>query len=251
MVRSSSSPRGSALIEPKPIDPNVPPPSTDLLAQAAVEPVVSGMLVGLGTGRTADRAVRALARRVREHKLDIDCVCCSVATEQLALELGLPTVPFNDVESIDFLVDGAVEIDHQLRMLKGQQGAITRQRLVAGVSKRNVYLLASEDRYVSRFGPGSPLTIVIIPFGTASIRNRLRDMGLSGVIRRNLDGEIHVTDGGGVIVDARYPDRDAEELAIELDHVTGVVDHGIFLDEADEVLIECKSGEIKRLARPV
>lgn len=239
------------MIEPKPIDPNVPPPSTDLLAQAAVEPVVSGMLVGLGTGRTADRAVRALARRVREHKLDIDCVCCSVATEQLALELGLPTVPFNDVESIDFLVDGAVEIDHQLRMLKGQQGAITRQRLVAGVSKRNVYLLASEDRYVSRFGPGSPLTIVIIPFGTASIRNRLRDMGLSGVIRRNLDGEIHVTDGGGVIVDARYPDRDAEELAIELDHVTGVVDHGIFLDEADEVLIECKSGEIKRLARPV
>lgn len=239
------------MIEPKPIDPNVPPPSTDLLAQAAVEPVVTGMLVGLGTGRTADRAVRALARRVREHKLDIDCVCCSVATEQLALELGLPTVPFNDVESIDFLVDGAVEVDHQLRMLKGQQGAITRQRLVAGVSKRNVYLLASEDRYVSRFGPGSPLTIVIIPFGTASIRNRLRDMGLSGVIRRNLDGEIHVTDGGGVIVDARYPDRDAEELAIELDHVTGVVDHGIFLDEADEVLIECKSGEIKRLARPV
>ncbi|MBK9188846.1 MAG: ribose 5-phosphate isomerase A [Phycisphaerales bacterium] len=239
------------MIEPKPIDPNQPAPSTDRLAQAAVEPIVSGMVVGLGTGRTADRAVRALARRMREHKLDIDCVCCSVATEQLALELGLPTVPFNEVESVDFLVDGAVEVDHQLRMLKGQQGAITRQRLVASVSKRNVYIVASEERYVPRFGANSPLTIVIIPFGTASIRNRLRDMGLSGVIRRNLDGDIHVTDGGGVIIDARFPERDAEELAIELDHVTGVVDHGIFIDEADEVLVECKSGEIKRLTRPV
>lgn len=239
------------MIEPKPIDPNQPAPSTDRLAQAAVEPIVSGMVVGLGTGRTADRAVRALARRMREHKLDIDCVCCSVATEQLALELGLPTVPFSEVESVDFLVDGAVEVDHQLRMLKGQQGAITRQRLVASVSKRNVYIVASEERYVPRFGANSPLTIVIIPFGTASIRNRLRDMGLSGVIRRNLDGDIHVTDGGGVIIDARFPERDAEELAIELDHVTGVVDHGIFIDEADEVLVECKSGEIKRLTRPV
>lgn len=223
-------------------------PGCDALALAAVAGVQSGMVVGMGTGRTAARAVRALAHRYKEEKLDIDCISTSMATESLARELGLPTVPFTDIEVVDYLFDGANEVDHKLRMLKGHHGAITRQRLVAEVSRRCVYL-ASEDKLVAHLGSKTLLAVTLIPFGIASIRARLRSMGLGGVVRCNMDGEMFITEGGGVVLDVRLPERDPEELANELDHVAGVVDHGLFLCEADEVLIECKHGVIKRMQR--
>lgn len=208
------------------------------------------MIVGLGTGRTANRAIRALAQRVRDEKLDIDCVCSSLATEALARELALPTVSFNDIETIDYTFDGADEVDHQLRMMKGHHGAITRQRLVAAVSTRCV-CLATEDKLVEHLGTKALLAVTLIPFGVASTRNRLRELGLSGVLRRTLDGEVFVSDGGGVIFDMTIPQTcDVEQLAMALDHVPGVVDHGLFLTEADEVIIECKKGEIRRLLPP-
>ena len=93
--------------------------------------------------------------------------------------------------------------------------------------------------------------VTIIPFGLTSTRNRLRDMGLSGVVRRTLTGEFFMTEGGGLVIDVRIPDTtDIEQLALALDHVPGVVDHGLFLNEADEVLIECRKGEIRRLVAP-
>lgn len=225
-----------------------PATQADALAIAALAPVKSGMIVGLGTGRTANRATRLLSQRLRDERLDIDCVCSSLATEALARELDMPIVPFNDIEYIDYTFDGADEVDHDLRMLKGHHGAITRQRLVAAVSRRCVYL-ANEEKLVDHLGKKALLAVTIIPFGISSTRNRLRDMGLSGVLRRTLDGEVFVTDGGGVLFDMRLPEQcNVEELAIALDHVPGVVDHGLFLDEADEVLIECAKGtEIKRL----
>lgn len=238
------------MIEPKPNDARHGAlPQVDALARAAVAEITSGMVVALGTGRNSDRAVRALADRVRTESLDIDCVCSSLATEALAVELGLPVVSSNDIEEIDYLFDGAYEVDHQMRMLKGLYGAITRQRLVAEMSRRRVYI-TSEDRLSDRLGVKASLAVTIIPFGIASIRNRLRDMGLVGVPRHNMDGELFMTDGGGVVLDLQMKDRDPVELASELDHVTGIVDHGIFLDEADTILLECKSGEIRRMDRP-
>ena len=134
-------------------------------------------------------------------------------------------------------------------MLKGHHGAITRQRLVAEVSKKCVYL-AQEDKLVPRLGEQTLLAVTIIPFGIASIRSRLRAMGLAGVVRCNMDGEMFISEGGGVVLDVRLSGRDLEELAKELDQVAGVVDHGLFLCEADEVLVECKHGVVKRMQRP-
>lgn len=223
----------------------------DLLAKAAVAEIATGMVVGLGTGRTANRAIRALACRAREEKLDIDCICSSSATECLARELSLPITAFNDVEELDYYFDGADEVDHKLRMLKGHHGAITRQRLVAAVSRRCVYL-ATEEKLVDHLGKRALLAITIIPFGVAGTRSRLRELGLSGVVRRTLEGDMFLTDGGGVVLDMRLPETcDVEQLAMALDHVPGVVDHGLFLTEADEVLIECAKGEIRRLTAPV
>lgn len=244
--------KGSALIEPKPHDPrpieHAHIAHADQLAHAAVAEVISGMVVGLGTGRAASRAIKALAERVQRDHLDIACVCTSSATEAIARELGLPLVVFNDVEQVDLLIDGANEVDRAMRMLKGYSGATTRQRLVAEVAARRVYL-ASEEKLVDKLGTTALLPITIIPFGVASIRARLRDMGYAGVLRQTLEGEAFVSDGGGFILDARLPDRPVEELAEELDHVTGVVDHGLFLVEADTILLECKDGSVKRLDR--
>lgn len=223
-------------------------PLNDKLAQEAIAPIKSGMIVGLGTGRTSMRALRALALRVRDERLDIDCVCTSSTTERDAIEFGLPVISFAEVEQVDYLFDGATEVDRRLRMLKGQTGATTRQRLVAAVADRRVYL-TPEDHYVDRLGTRTPLAITIIPFAIASIRNALRDIGISGVVRKNLDGELFITDGGGVVLDAPVPDRPLEQLAEELDRVVGVVDHGLFLTEADEVLLECKGGGVKRIVR--
>jgi ribose 5-phosphate isomerase A len=215
----------------------------DQLAQAAIAPIERGMVVGLGTGQRSTRAIRALAQRVQREQLDIRCVATSLATEQLAKQLGLPLVAFDGVESVDYLFDGADEVDHDLRMMKGQHGAITRQRLVAQVAKHATYL-TSEDKVVDHLGSKALLAVIIIPFGVASIRARLRNLGLSGVVRTNHEGEVLITDGGGVVLDMRLAGRDVEELASELDHVAGVVDHGLFLAEANQVLIESKGGQV-------
>ncbi|MCX5688455.1 MAG: ribose 5-phosphate isomerase A [Planctomycetota bacterium] len=220
----------------------------DALAQAAVQDIESDMIVGLGTGLTADRATRALAARVVAEGLSVQCVCTSAVTLDLAKSLHLTVVPFSEVEAVDYLFDGASEVDPQLQMLKGHHGAITRQRLVAEVSARCVYM-TTEDRYTTKLGSKALLSATIIPFGIASIRAHLRHIGLSGVLRRTMEGAVVETEGGGVVLDMTMPDRDPREVADVLDKVSGIVDHGLFLDEADEVLIECKNGDVKRIVR--
>ncbi len=234
-------------MRPEPAVPNADPAS-DKLAQALIAPIESGMIVGLGTGKASARAMRALAARLKDQTLDIDCVCTSVSAQQEAVALGLPVIPFEDVEDVDYLFDGASEVDRQLRMLKGSMGAITRQRLVAAVAAKAVYCVG-EEHFVERLGTSAMLSVVVMPFGLASIRNALRDIGLVGVLRRNINGEAFFTDGGSVVLDMRLPERDPAELAHELDLVVGVVDHGLFLIECDELIVECKGGELKRTKR--
>lgn len=223
------------------------PVEQDELAQTAIAPIKNGMIVGLGTGRTSSRAIRALARRVQLEHLDITCVATSLASEELARELGLRTSSFNDITEIDYMFDGADEVDNQLRIMKGAHGALTRQRLVAHASKRCVYL-SHVDKVVEQLGSRCLLAVIVIPFGVATTRERLRNLGLSGVVRKNMENEPVITDGGGMVLDMRITGHNIEQLALDLDHVPGVVDHGLFLDEADEVLIEEKSGTVRQLA---
>lgn len=220
----------------------------DLLAEAAVAEIEPGMIVGLGTGLTAARAIRALASRVRRENLAISCVCTSAAAENLARDFALPILDFSRVESVDYLFDGADEIDHAFRMLKGQHGALASQRLVARASKRNIYLVG-EVKFVERLGESATLPIAVLPYALSFIRCELRNLGFSGILRRKMDGEPFVSDLGHMIIDASLNGRDPADAAALLDEVPGVVDHGLFLDEADELLIENKDGSVRHLAR--
>lgn len=239
MAGSSSLHRGFALSsEPRVADP---------LAEAVVADIQSGMIVGLGTGRTASRGIIALADRVREDGLDVKCVPTSHVTETLARQLRLNVVDFAMIERVDFLFDGADEVDPDLRMLKGAGGALTRERIVAHAADRRVYMV-HENKLVERLGTKAPLSACILAFGLASIREHLRSVGLNGVVRRSMDGHLFLTDNGNLVLDFMIEDQDPEELSRTLDSIPGVVDHGIFLTECDELVIEKPTG-VERVIR--
>lgn len=220
----------------------------DALAQTAVANIVSGMLVGLGAGRTAARGVRALAERVRDDKLDVRCVAASNATESLARELGLTMVDFALVEEIDILIDGADEIDRQMRVMKGSRGAMTRERMLAWASNRRIFMV-DQNKVSEKIGTLCSLPIALMAFGLASTRRAIRDLGLNGVCRRDLDGNLFLTDNGNLVLDVKLGGHeDLETLAAELNDLPGVIDHGLFLTEADLILIDNK-GEVEAFDR--
>ncbi len=206
------------------------------------------MIVGLGTGRTASRAIAALAERVKEENVDIQCVPTSHATETVARFHGLRLADFAMLERVDYLFDGADEVDPQLRMIKGAGGAMTRERVVAHAAARRVYIV-DESKLVDRLGQRTTLGVCVMAFGLSTTRARLRDLGLNGVVRRTLDGQLFLTDNGNLIIDVKLDDRDLEELSCAINDIAGVVDHGLFLTEADEVLVETPRG-IERMTRP-
>jgi ribose 5-phosphate isomerase A len=220
----------------------------DALAEAAVAEIQPGMVVGVGTGKTCARAVLALANRVRDEGLVVHCVPTSHVTETLARSQRLNVLDFALVEKVDYLFDGADEIDEEFRMLKGLHGAIARQRLVARVASRRVYVVG-HNKFVHQIGTKATLPVAIMPFAMAAIRSELRNLGLSGVVRRTLTGELFLTDHAHLILDVMMGGRDPHQLADALDHVPGVVEHGLFLEEADEVLVEHADGSVERRIR--
>ncbi len=223
----------------------------DHLATQAVAGVTSGMIVGLGTGRAAARGVRALAEKVKAEGLSITCVSTSIATAELAVSLGLKVVDFAGVEKVDYLFDGSDELDPQGQMLKGGGGAMTRERIVAAASRIRVNIL-DDSKLVAHLGERYPLPIEIIPMGLASVRARLRDeLKLEGPVRKKKDAagqattEDYISDNANLILDVKLtPRHDVKAIAKALDVMTGVVDHGLFLEEAQLLLIEDKAGNV-------
>ncbi|WP_426012808.1 ribose-5-phosphate isomerase RpiA [Caulobacter sp. DWR2-3-1b2] len=212
--------------------------------EAAAQLVESGMVVGLGTGSTAVWFVKALAAR----KLDVRCVPTSEATASLARELGIALVALDDVKSIDLTVDGADEIGPGLSLIKGGGAALLREKLVWEASKRCV-VIADAAKHVKTLGR-FPLPIEVVRFGHLHTGQRLADIAAEFDLLpprlRMADRGLVVTDGGNVIYDMQ-PGVIAEPAALAgaLKTVTGVVDHGLFLDLADEALLGTDQGVVK------
>jgi ribose 5-phosphate isomerase A len=214
--------------------------------EAAADLVTGGMVVGLGTGSTAAWFVKALAAR----RLDIRGVPTSAATADLARDLGIALATLDEVEEIDLTVDGADEIGPGLALIKGGGAALLREKLVWEASRRCV-VIADAAKRVRRLG-AFPLPIEVVPFGHLSTARRLCDAfaecDLAIAPRlRSRDGVPVLTDEANLIYDAACGAiPDPTQLADALKSVTGVVDHGLFLDLADEALIAGPSG-VERL----
>jgi ribose 5-phosphate isomerase A len=216
--------------------------------EAAAALVRSGMTVGLGTGSTAAWFIRALAARGLDN---IRGVASSNATEQLAASLSIPVVDLDEVGMIDLTVDGADEIAPGLALIKGGGAALLREKMVWEAS-RHCVVIADAGKRVRRLG-AFPLPIEVVRFGHKKTALRICDalsdcdIGAAPVLRVR-DGAPVLTDAGNLIYDAPcgvIPD--AAQLADALKSVTGVVDHGLFLDLADEALIGVEAG-VERLA---
>ncbi|MBX3484019.1 ribose-5-phosphate isomerase RpiA [Phenylobacterium sp.] len=213
--------------------------------EAAAALVESGMVVGLGTGSTAAWFVRALAAR----RLDIVGVPTSQATADLASGLGVRLGELGETRGIDLTVDGADEIGPGLSLIKGGGGALLREKLVWEASKSCV-VIADAAKRVETLGKFA-LPIEVVAFGHRTVQARICDvlaefdLGVVPSLRRK-DGQPVRTDGGNLIYDA--PCGRIEEpaaLAAALKSVTGVVDHGLFLDLADRALIGTASGIVE------
>lgn len=221
----------------------------DALAAEAVSMVEPGMTVGIGSGTTASRALRFLADRVKHESIDVSVVPASDATEKVCKASGLRCIDFATVEEIDLLIDGADEIDHAMRMMKGSGGAMARERMLAWASHRRVFLVR-EHKISERLGTRSTLGVAVMAFGLASTRAALRRMGLNGVLRRSIAGELFITDNANLVLDVVLPEHsDVEDIASLLHTIPGVIDHGLFADEADIILVERGDGTVDRMER--
>ena len=211
--------------------------------EAAAQRVEAGMVVGLGTGSTAAWFVRALAAR----KLpDLRCVPTSEKTADLARELGLTLSTLDDTPRIDLTVDGADEVGPGLALIKGGGAALLREKLVWEASARCI-VIADAAKVVATLG-AFPLPIEVVAFGHKTTGNRLADVLADHDIAlparlRQADRGIVRTDGGNVIYDAKCGAiTDPVRLADDLKLITGVVEHGLFLDLADEAIIGTDEG---------
>ena len=214
-------------------------------AEAAVAEVKDGMLVGLGTGSTAAHAIAAIGRRVGEG-LRIRAVATSLASAAQARELGIPVLDFADVASVDLTIDGADEIDGELRAVKGAGGAMLREKAVAAASTRMV-VIADGSKRVRRLG-AAKLPVEMLPFARAFVLGRLAEMFDRIDVRRSGEDEYR-TDNGNLIADCHDAlATDLHALTAALQAIPGVVGHGLFLDEVDAAYI-ATGGVVTRLER--
>lgn len=213
-----------------------------LAAEKAVEYVQDGMKVGLGTGSTAYWAIRKLGERVSEG-LQITAVATSQASEDQARELGIPLVAFSDVDSLDLTIDGADELDGALQLIKGGGGALLREKIVAMGSARMI-VVADESKAVTTLGK-FPLPVEIVPFAWEWTVAALAKLGCTTELRRSGE-DLYKTDNGNYIADCRFEAiESAAELALALQRIPGVVEHGLFIGIADLAIIGKSDGTIE------
>jgi ribose 5-phosphate isomerase A len=219
-------------------------------AKSAAAQVAEGMIVGLGSGSTAALAVNALGRRVAEG-LRIVGIATSEATAAQARALGIPLTSLAEVDRIDMTIDGADEVaEGTLNLIKGLGGALLREKIVASASKRLVIVI-DDRKLVSRLGDHDPVPVEVVPFGWQATARELLDMGAKPVLRRDPDGAPFISDGGHNILDCAFgPIASPESLARDLDHIVGLVEHGLFIGLTSEVRMAGPGGVRVLKGRP-
>jgi ribose 5-phosphate isomerase A len=215
------------------------------LGEYAAQLVQPGMIVGIGTGSTANFFIRALARRLHAG-LKCTCVPTSKATKSLAEELDMPLTTLNEVSAIDLDIDGADEIDPQRCLIKGGGGALLQEKMVADASKQ-VVIIADSSKWVKQLG-AFPLPVEVIPYGWKHVQQRIMVTYNIPVKLRLNNGPPFITDLGHYILDCNFNNIEhPKQLCGELNNIPGVVENGLFVQLAGQVIIGFSDGTIETI----
>ncbi len=209
-----------------------------LVALQAAEYVKSGMLIGLGTGSTANYFIEELARRQRDDGLKITTVASSTISANMAQSLHLPIIALEYISCIDLYVDGADEITPEMTLLKGRGSDLVKEKLLAKAATQFI-AVADESKLVSTIGQNFVIPIEVIPFAWQLTKKSLEDAGGQGDLRPNAakDG-FWVTSHGSYVLDMKFDKSlDAKKLNDLISNTPGVVEHGIFYGLTDAVFI--------------
>jgi ribose 5-phosphate isomerase A len=214
-------------------------------AEAAVAEIEDGMLVGLGTGTTADFAIAALRQRVAAG-LNVTTVATSLATGRAAEAAGLAALPFDTLARVDLAIDGADELDPELRAIKGKGGAMLREKIVAAAADRMIIIIDG-SKQVARLGR-SAVPVEVLPFAAAFVSRQIERLG-AAVAPRMAGEALYRTDQDNVVLDCRFGSiDDPRALAAALSAIPGMLGHGLFLDEIDVAYVG-RSGGVVQLIR--
>ena len=217
----------------------------ELVAHEALQYVSENMIVGLGTGSTANYFIDALAKRNKEENLKIRAVSSSVVSMIKAKEAGLPIIAMEQIKEIDLYIDGADEIAPDLTLLKGRGYDLVREKLLARSAKKFI-VIADESKLVKKIGDNFPIPSEVQPFAWELVKNILMKKG-TGDIRINAakDGYA-ITSCGNFVLDFNYPEKSTEELNALLSQTPGIVEHGIFYNIVHGALIS-SNGKVREI----
>jgi len=218
-----------------------------LAGEKAVEQIEDGMIVGLGTGSTVDYVLKKIGEMV-DKGLNIKGIPTSVHTQRLAKELHIPLTTLEENPLIDLTIDGADEVDSNLNLIKGGGGALAREKIVAYNSKKEIIVI-DDSKIVKALGIDFPLPVEVLKFGWTSVKKVLEEFGCIVELRKIMDTELFITDNGNYILDCEFERIDnPKEIEVEINNIPGVVENGLFVELADEVIVGGKQG-ISTLAK--
>ncbi|MFK8242681.1 MULTISPECIES: ribose-5-phosphate isomerase RpiA [unclassified Facklamia] len=223
--------------------------SKELVGRKAAEYVEDGMVVGLGTGSTAYWFVDEIGQRIKRGELKhIIGVPTSKQTEMQARQLRIPLSSLDEVNHIDLLVDGADECLSTFHGIKGGGGALLIEKIVAQNSNKIIWIV-TEEKLVEKLGR-FPLPVEIVQTGSWKLFRVFDQAGMSPAFRKKGKDSLFVTDSGNYIIDLHLNQIDnPQQLAFELKTMVGVVDHGLFLNYPDIILVGKQDGTILTIER--
>jgi ribose 5-phosphate isomerase A len=212
-----------------------------LAGEKALDHIEDGMIIGLGSGTTVEYSLKKLAHLVKDG-LNITGIPTSQHTKKLAKECNIPLNELDDTIEIDVTIDGADEVDSNLNLIKGGGGALTREKIIASHSKK-VIIVIDESKVVKGLGADFPLPVEIVRFGWSATKKVIEDLGCTAELREYMEDEPFITDNSNYILDCDFGRiNEPEILEKEINNIPGVVENGLFIGLADEVIVGSKQG---------
>lgn len=215
----------------------------ELVGEYIAQRVKDGDVLGLGSGSTAEAAIRKIGARIKNEKLKVKALVTSYKSLSLALDLGFDVLPLSSGARPTFGFDGADEVDPELRLIKGQGAALTREKLL---SRRTggIVIIVTEEKLVKRLGEKMPVPVEVLPDAIPDVTAKLAELNATSTMLREGSGKFGpvVTEHGNFLLDAVFPDipNDFEE---RIKGVPGVIESGIFTKDAAEVIV-AKEGKL-------